>query len=225
MGKINPPLVPLQQEFCVLLRHCASVQGRCSELIANQQAEIARLKQEQMRMRIALILRDTRLCWMEEDMHQLQALVPGLPKRKALAQKVELLVHRVQDLLREKLRREYARTAHAHGTGIARAADSSVSKLDAAALTEPDSKALEVHLSEADLVICQTGCVSHNDYWRLRQHCRRTGKQCILVEQPDALRIVRIQSISDDSPSASEDHHQLATEPSRELSLIPGATD
>ncbi len=48
------------------------------------------------------------------------------------------------------------------------------------------------NLHEADLVICQTGCISHGDFWRLANHCKRTGKTCVLVDQPDALRIVRI---------------------------------
>jgi hypothetical protein len=28
----------------------------------------------------------------------------------------------------------------------------------------------------------------------VQDHCKRTGKACVLVEQPEALRIVRIQS-------------------------------
>jgi hypothetical protein len=32
-------------------------------------------------------------------------------------------------------------------------------------------------------VICQTGCISHDEYWRVQDHCRRTGKPCILVDQ------------------------------------------
>jgi hypothetical protein len=39
------------------------------------------------------------------------------------------------------------------------------------------------NLAAADLVICQTGCISHDDYWRVQDHCRRTGKPCILVDQ------------------------------------------
>lgn len=52
---------------------------------------------------------------------------------------------------------------------------------------------LEASLAAADLVICQTGCLSHGDYWRVRDLCRRTGKTCVLVERPDTLRIVRIR--------------------------------
>ena len=54
-----------------------------------------------------------------------------------------------------------------------------------------DSAALEASLIAADLVICQTGCVGHNAYWRAQDHCRRTGKQCVLVDQPRALEILR----------------------------------
>ena len=47
---------------------------------------------------------------------------------------------------------------------------------------------LESSLRSANLVICQTGCVSHAAFWREEDHCRRTGKTCVLVEQPDALQ-------------------------------------
>jgi hypothetical protein len=62
---------------------------------------------------------------------------------------------------------------------------------DLAALHD-DPLALEASLAAADLVICQTGCLSHDDYWRVQDHCRRTGKACVLVARPDAVRIVRM---------------------------------
>lgn len=37
-------------------------------------------------------------------------------------------------------------------------------------------------LAAADLVICQTGCISHNAYWRVKEQCKRTGKQCMFVK-------------------------------------------
>ncbi|OZI46113.1 DUF2325 domain-containing protein [Bordetella genomosp. 5] len=46
---------------------------------------------------------------------------------------------------------------------------------------------LEACLDAADLVICQTGCVSHGDFWRVQDHCKRHGKQCLLVDDPTAL--------------------------------------
>lgn len=39
-------------------------------------------------------------------------------------------------------------------------------------------------LAQADLVICQTGCISHNAYWRVKDHCKRTGKPCVFVYKP-----------------------------------------
>lgn len=39
-------------------------------------------------------------------------------------------------------------------------------------------------LAQADLVICQTGCISHNAYWRVKDHCKRTGKACVFVFKP-----------------------------------------
>lgn len=54
------------------------------------------------------------------------------------------------------------------------------------------TSALETSLQAADLVICQTGCLSHGEYWRVQDHCKRLGKTCVLVEQPEAVRIVRI---------------------------------
>jgi hypothetical protein len=69
---------------------------------------------------------------------------------------------------------------------------------------------LEASLVAADLVICQTGCLSHGAYWRVQDHCRRTGKTCVLVEQPDAVRTVHIQELvgasraDDDGPKDGE---------------------
>lgn len=50
---------------------------------------------------------------------------------------------------------------------------------------------LDSALSAADLVICQTGCISHNAYWRVKEHCKRTGKRCAFVESPSAAGLAR----------------------------------
>ena len=57
-------------------------------------------------------------------------------------------------------------------------------------------------------MICQTGCLSHGEYWRVQDHCQRTGKTCVLVEQPDALRIVRIHRGAEggDNPAMTLTH-------------------
>lgn len=57
---------------------------------------------------------------------------------------------------------------------------------------EEDSEAkLDATLAAADLVICQAGCVSHNAYWRVKDHCKRTGKRCVFVESPSSAGIKR----------------------------------
>lgn len=71
-----------------------------------------------------------------------------------------------------------------------------------------DLVALEASLVAADLVICQTGCLSHGAYWRVRDHCKRTGKACVLVERPDALRIVRIKTAGGDGTADAAAIHE-----------------
>lgn len=51
---------------------------------------------------------------------------------------------------------------------------------------------VEVNLAAADLVICQTGCLSHDACWRVQDHCKRIGDACVVAAQPDAVRVVRI---------------------------------
>nr|WP_242473385.1 MULTISPECIES: DUF2325 domain-containing protein [Rhodoferax] len=53
---------------------------------------------------------------------------------------------------------------------------------------------LDTTLAAADLVICQTGCISHNAYWRVKDHCKRTGKQCLFVENPGTASLKRALS-------------------------------
>lgn len=63
-----------------------------------------------------------------------------------------------------------------------------------------DGDTLEASLVAADLVICQTGCVSHGAYWRVKDHCTRTGKQCVLVDKPEALTALGLARESVDVP-------------------------
>jgi hypothetical protein len=50
---------------------------------------------------------------------------------------------------------------------------------------------LDASLSAADLVICQTGCISHDAYWRVKDHCKRTGKRCVFVDNPSGVSLQR----------------------------------
>jgi phage shock protein A len=59
---------------------------------------------------------------------------------------------------------------------------------------EDHSSLLDTTLAAADLVICQSGCISHNAYWRVKDHCKRTGKRCIFVETPSRSALERALS-------------------------------
>jgi uncharacterized coiled-coil protein SlyX len=56
---------------------------------------------------------------------------------------------------------------------------------------EDSPSALDASLAAADLVICQTGCISHNAYWRVKDFCKRTGKRCVFVENPSSASLAR----------------------------------
>lgn len=57
---------------------------------------------------------------------------------------------------------------------------------------EEDNPAqLDATLAAADLVICQTGCISHDAYWRVKDHCKRTGKRCVFVDSPSTAGLKR----------------------------------
>ena len=53
------------------------------------------------------------------------------------------------------------------------------------------SSLLDASLAAADLVICQTGCISHAAYWRVKDHCKRTGKRCVFIDNPSVSSLAR----------------------------------
>jgi len=56
---------------------------------------------------------------------------------------------------------------------------------------EDSAGQLDASLAAADLVICQTGCISHHAYWRVKDHCKRTGKRCVFIDNPSVSSLVR----------------------------------
>lgn len=181
-----PASAPLRQdptpgaEHAVLVRHLAAAQRRCGETIARQAAEIAQLRAQAMQLRAAVVARDSALAWAREDRAALEAAIPDLAPRATLARKVRELSRKLQDLMRDKLRPPIGASLRQ-----TRAAPTVVDEVGA--LSE-----LEASVAAADLVICQTGCLSHGAYWRVQDHCKRTGKTCVMVEQPANFRVVRI---------------------------------
>ncbi|QHI96567.1 hypothetical protein GT347_00275 [Xylophilus rhododendri] len=70
---------------------------------------IAALEADNIRLRAAVIERDSALAFARQDNEDLKNAAPGLPRRAELARKVETLAERVQSLMRE--RPPQARTA------------------------------------------------------------------------------------------------------------------
>jgi len=184
----------LEQEQRAMVSHLARVQHRCSAVIQEQAAEIAALKAQAMRLRAAVIARDSALAWAYEDRAALEAAIPDLPQRATLARRVKELSKRLQELMREKLLPVYAPAP---------------TQDEPAKEEGGELSALEASIVAADLVICQTGCLSHGAYWRVQDHCKRTGKTCMLVAQPASVRIVRIHQ---DGNSPSEQKASVTPE-------------
>ncbi|MDO8263297.1 MAG: DUF2325 domain-containing protein [Gallionella sp.] len=163
----------LVREHRVLVMQYGQVQARCSELVRAQAGEIERLQAQVMRLRAAAIVRDTALAW--------RAPAAGPVVRADLREKAVLCIG--QDGSGASVAQQVVEMAGGHflhhdgGDG-------------------EDGAALEASLVAADLVICQTGCVSHGAYWRVQDHCKRTGKQCVMVEQPAARTVMRIHTVT-----------------------------
>ena len=224
------PFEALLREHGALLSQYGAVQLRCDRLMAAQRARIAELEAGMVRLRGALIARDTALACEREDRLALEAMIPGLPRRAALARRAEALLERIQGLMRERLHWQWHSERHSEGrAGTDSESEDAMAPVELAAVPldihrkavlcigqdapasnatqrvveraggqflhhdgadADDAAELEASLRAADLVICQTGCISHNAYWRVQDHCKRTGKQCVLVNEPQPLRFV-----------------------------------
>ncbi|HAV38441.1 MAG TPA: hypothetical protein DCX52_19175, partial [Massilia sp.] len=80
---------------------------------------------------------------------------------------------------------------------------------------EDGSRQLEASLAAADLVICQTGCISHGAYWRVKEYCKRTGKRCVFVDNPSVSGLARgLREIGADhaSDAAQEENTAVGAE-------------
>lgn len=75
-----------------------------------------------------------------------------------------------------------------------------------------EQQLLENSLQAADLVICQSGCISDGAFWRVQDHCKRTGKPCVLLDAAsNALHVVQLHSgMEDDSPQPALGNQETA---------------
>lgn len=90
-------------EYVALLADYGAVQKHCTRLFASQMAEIERLQTEAMCLRGAVIMRDTALAALRDELATLRAAVPVLPERRQLAHDPELQRQRIQQLRRERM--------------------------------------------------------------------------------------------------------------------------
>ena len=68
---------------------------------------------------------------------------------------------------------------------------------------EDNANLLDSSLAAADLVICQTGCISHSAYWRVKDYCKRTGKRCVFIDNPSISSLARgLQEVSGEMDTA-----------------------
>ena len=168
-------------EHHALMRHYGQTQRRCDALVRAQAAEIERLQGQAMRLRAAVIVRDTALAW--ERSQRVDALRIGL-----------------QNLAQQRLQWQWsdARAAAERESGVGTPGVATPGVGTPGVVTPmEDPAALAASFAAADLVICQTGCLSHGDYWRVQDHCRRTGQTCVLVEQSVAMQIPGVSATSE----------------------------
>jgi hypothetical protein len=209
----------LLNEYGRVQSRCSELIARQVDQIEALRVDMARKDAEIMRLRAEVIARDSELAFAREDMATLEATIPGLPTRISLMRRVESLSEHIQSLMRERLgwqwlgkpARPEVDVSHPvipadlrqksvlcigkdePGTSVAQMEVERAGGyfLHHDGMDSEDGAGLEASLVAADLVICQTGCVSHNAYWRIQDHCKRTGKQCVLVNQPRAMHFVR----------------------------------
>lgn len=170
----------LIREHHALMRDYGQAQTRCSEQLRLQAREIDRLKAQVIRLRAAIMIGETAWLWAGNDRI-------ASPRGSSVLRAGVELGRSIAALLRRILR-----LPSRWSTEGPAAPFESVTAPANAASKRDDSDGLEASLGAADLVICQTGCLSHGAYWRVQDHCKRTGRTCVLINKLEALRIVRI---------------------------------
>ncbi|MDA7416847.1 DUF2325 domain-containing protein [Xenophilus arseniciresistens] len=179
------------EEHAVLMGAYARAQERCTRLVREQAVQIEALQGQVMRLHAALVLRDSAMALVREELGARAERGPSLSRRLlGLLQvgrgRTRLAAPAVADGkggLQEK-----AVLCIAEGEAASELAQQLVEIAGgrylhqrADILETADEAAIEASLRAADLVICQTGCVSHGAWWRVQDHCRRTGKPCVLI--------------------------------------------
>ena len=176
-------------------RHLQSQQDRIHQLerallTARQQAEREQRRADDLQQALAVAERqlDQQQRSMQESPDAAPSTLPSLDERSVLCVGGRPAV---VPIYRQLIERTGGRFLHHDG-----GEEDAVSKLDAS-------------LAAADLVICQTGCISHDAYWRVKDHCKRHNKRCLYLESPSASGLRRALG-----SLGSEEHAEAAAQQS-----------
>ncbi|PIM51173.1 hypothetical protein CS062_21290 [Roseateles chitinivorans] len=176
-------------------RHLQSQQDRIHQLerallTARQQAEREQRRADDLQQALAVAERqlDQQRRSTQESPDAATSTLPSLDERSVLCVGGRPAV---VPIYRQLIERTGGRFLHHDG-----GEEDAVSKLDAS-------------LAAADLVICQTGCISHDAYWRVKDHCKRHNKRCLYLESPSASGLRRALG-----SLGSEDHAEAAAQQS-----------
>lgn len=145
-ARIDPlPYRALREEHAALTR----VQDRQARTLADKMREVSQLGAQLMQARADLIVRDSAMSFLREDMEQLAASIPELEARTRLQQKLDRAAQRehARDIQVRKLRRDLA-AALQHGEALSTALP--------AAQPEPVEAAAGVRLDDKT-VLCVGG--------------------------------------------------------------------
>ena len=191
-------------ELKALRQAYGAAQRRCTATVQRLHARNQLLEAEVLQLRAQLAAREPSLAMSGDEQRRMLAAAQATQAGRAtLGARIESLAQRLQTLLRGASATTPAEAWPAATQGTVPEPGVSTRPLGQPLHPAGDDRAggsgatdevedppdLEERLVEADLVICQTGCLSHQAYWRVRDHCR------------DALRIIRIHQ-RDDQASA-----------------------
>lgn len=164
----------LRQEHLALMLSYCEVQQRCSAQIQSLTRQVEVLSQQLIRSRAQLIARDSALAW-ERELRQTLVMQQLIAWQAAPSAELEPVA----------LQHRNAALTSAQGNAH-----------------EHEQQLLERSLQAADLVICQTGCISDGAFWRVQDHCKRTGKPCVLLDaSSNALHVVQMRSGMENEPT------------------------
>lgn len=179
------------EEHIVLIGAYARAQQRCSRLLVDQASQIQALQAQVVQLRAALMVRDSAMDLVREELAEhanphsklLRRLMGLLQAGRGRLKAIAKAKPAAAGGLREKavLCIEESEAASSLAQQLVEIAGGRYLHQRADELETADEAAIEASLQAADLVICQTGCVSHGAWWRVQDHCRRTGKPCVLV--------------------------------------------